>query len=124
VSVRPGSTTSGARVRLSCAGPGPGDDYICDSGQRYGRYECYGDRPFVIFRDYLPDRDRIFGGTGDDRITVGPKADVVRAGSGDDRIDARDTVRDVIACGPGRDVVEADLKDRVRDCERVLLPEV
>jgi len=98
---------------------GRGDDIICDSDRRFECYESRGD----TFRDYLPDRDRIFGGPGDDRITVGPRADRVIGGTGNDVINARDTARDVIRCGPGRDVVHADLKDEVQDCEKVVRPE-
>jgi dipeptidyl aminopeptidase/acylaminoacyl peptidase len=69
----------------------------------------------------------IFGDTirtfaGDDEIAPGPGADDVDAGSGNDVVQAtRDGTRDLIRCGPGRDTVVADRRDRMaRDCERVI----
>jgi len=64
--------------------------------------------------------DRICGRRGADQIHPAGGKDYVDAGAGPDVIYARDIYRDVISCGPGRDVVFADRKDRVsRDCERV-----
>ena len=59
-----------------------------------------------------------------------PRADVLLGRDGPDRVDARsgddriaveyDAGPDVVSCGPGRDVVTADLRDSVRtDCEIV-----
>jgi len=45
----------------------------------------------------------------------GARAAPVRGGPGDDTISARD----VIDCGAGLDRVTADLRDRLRRCERV-----
>ena len=46
--------------------------------------------------------------------------DRVLARGGDDRIRAQDRARDTIACGAGRDLVNADLVDAVaRNCEVV-----
>ena len=60
-------------------------------------------------------------GAGDDKIGLGSGRDVVRAGAGDDVIYAADGQRDIIICGPGKDKVKADRKDRVaRDCERLV----
>jgi Tol biopolymer transport system component len=65
--------------------------------------------------------DSIDGGEGSDWISGGGGADVVVGGSGSDAVLARDGRRDQIFCGPGRDRVEADGRDRVsRDCERVI----
>ena len=53
---------------------------------------------------------------------IDPRAgrDRVIAGRGDDRIKAQDRFVDTIGCGPGRDLVTADLTDRVdRACEVV-----
>jgi hypothetical protein len=64
--------------------------------------------------------DTLLGGSGDDRIDTGSGRDSVAAGLGHDVVLARDQTRDVIACGPQRDVVVADRLDRVgRDCEVV-----
>lgn len=65
-------------------------------------------------------RDTIDGGAGDDRLTGGTGRDTIRGGSGDDVIHARDGERDVIDCGPGRDVAYVDRHDVVEGCERVV----
>ena len=66
--------------------------------------------------------DRIFGGPGPDRLFGGRGRDRLIGGAKADRIFARDRRRDLIRCGPGRDFVKADRKDRLRGCERVLRP--
>ena len=69
----------------------------------------------------LAGRDRIDGGPGADFLHPGPGRDSVDAGAGDDRVAAQyDGARDVVRCGPGADLVNADLADSVaRDCELV-----
>ena len=69
-----------------------------------------------------PGNDRILGGPGNDLLTGGPGHDTILGGPGNDRIEARDGVRDVVDCGPGRDVAEVDRIDVVRHCETVLRP--
>jgi hypothetical protein len=64
--------------------------------------------------------DRLSGGPGNDRITPGPGRDRVFAGAGNDRVFSRDSRRDVIDCGPGRDVAIVDRIDRTRRCETVI----
>jgi DNA-binding beta-propeller fold protein YncE len=64
--------------------------------------------------------DRLVGGPGNDRITPGPGRDIVAAGGGNDRIFSRDGQRDVINCGPDRDVAIVDAVDRVHRCETVV----
>ena len=44
--------------------------------------------------------------------------DTISGGSGNDVINARDGEVDTVSCGPGRDTVRADRRDRVRGCER------
>jgi Ca2+-binding RTX toxin-like protein len=67
-----------------------------------------------------PGSDRLFGGPGNDRLVGGPGRDQLNGGSGNDRIEARDGHWDTVVCGPGRDTVIADRRDRVgNDCERV-----
>lgn len=57
-------------------------------------------------------RDVLVGGTGRDRLVGGPGADSLAA--------EVDVARDSVSCGTGRDVVTAELVDRVaRDCETV-----
>jgi len=105
-----------------------------------------GDRRDVIFGNRGDDainggsgRDLIRGGFGDDRLAGGDQADkilggpgadgingqaghdVIDAGRGNDLIIADDGQADIIRCGPGRNRVRADQRDRVaRDCERVV----
>jgi hypothetical protein len=65
-------------------------------------------------------RDRITGGAGNDRIVGGTGSDGIDGGSGNDVISSADKVRDAVNCGPGRDTVKADRRDRVaKTCERV-----
>ncbi|MBA2476942.1 MAG: exo-alpha-sialidase [Actinobacteria bacterium] len=65
--------------------------------------------------------DRISGGAGGDLLDGGPGRDAIAGGTGNDRIAAAgDGAADTVACGPGRDLVNADAKDRVAgDCEVV-----
>jgi hypothetical protein len=60
------------------------------------------------------------GTRASDFMDPGSGRDRIVAGRGNDRIKSFDSFRDVIRCGPGRDVVAADLVDLVnRDCETV-----
>lgn len=63
--------------------------------------------------------DRVAGGGGPDAITGGPGKDRLLGGAGRDSIKSRDSKRDTVRCGPGRDRVTADRRDRVRGCERI-----
>ena len=67
-----------------------------------------------------PGNDTIVGGPGADLLVGGPGRDTILGGPGTDRIEARDGYRDVVDCGPARDVAEVDRIDVVRNCERVL----
>ena len=66
--------------------------------------------------------DELNGGAGRDRLTGGRGADLIIGGAGDDLILVRDGATDIVRCGPGRDVVRADRRDRVHlaGCERIL----
>ena len=68
----------------------------------------------------LEGRDRILGGAGSDFLT-GARAATRRGRRRADRVVAQyDGDRDVVRCGPGADLVNADLADSVaRDCELV-----
>jgi hypothetical protein len=65
--------------------------------------------------------DSVFGRGGGDVLDGRGGGDVLSGGPGDDRIAAeQDRARDTVRCGPGRDVVTAELTDRVAaDCEVV-----
>ena len=63
--------------------------------------------------------DRLAGGAGKDTISPGAGRDSVMAGAGNDTINAADGVRETIDCGPGKDTVRADRRDRLKHCEKV-----
>ena len=65
--------------------------------------------------------DRLSGGAGADFLHGGPGRDSLDAGRGADRVAASyDGARDVVRCGAGTDIVNADLVDSVAaDCELV-----
>ena len=67
--------------------------------------------PYLDFLRGLAGNDLIVGGGGRDHIS---------AGAGTDRVAAREGYRDVIDCGPGRDVAQVDRLDVVHGCEKVL----
>jgi dienelactone hydrolase len=58
-------------------------------------------------------KDRLKGGADDDRLSGGAGRDVIGGGPGADLIRAKDGDRDRIRCGPGRDEVFADRKDKL-----------
>jgi Tol biopolymer transport system component len=62
----------------------------------------------------------IGGTSGPDTIEGTPEpGDVIVARGGNDRIHVNDGHTDTVFCGPGRDTVWADRKDRLRGCEVV-----
>jgi hypothetical protein len=63
--------------------------------------------------------DTIEGLGGNDLINGGLGSDILRGGLGNDRIAAADGTPDTISCGPGRDIVTADLNDSLDGCEVV-----
>jgi Ca2+-binding RTX toxin-like protein len=67
--------------------------------------------------------DCLSGGRGADHLRGGAGSDIMRGGAGHDRISARGgrrgKVRDVVDCGPGRDVAKVDPRDTVTGCEIV-----
>ncbi|MGH3016597.1 MAG: sulfatase/phosphatase domain-containing protein, partial [Gaiellaceae bacterium] len=66
------------------------------------------------------DRDVLVGGSGNDILDPGPSSDRVFGDDGADRLLLRDGIADVVSCGPGRDVVFADRRDKVaKNCEIV-----
>lgn len=66
---------------------------------------------------------RLFGDAGNDVLRGGRGPDRLDGGPGNDTIEARDGRRDVVLCGPGRDIAIVDRRDAVgRGCERVLRP--
>ncbi len=63
--------------------------------------------------------DCLSGGRGNDRVTGNGGRDRMRGGPGDDRLFAAGSARDVLDCGPGRDVAVVDRHDVTRHCEVV-----
>jgi hypothetical protein len=63
-------------------------------------------------------RDTIQGRGGADCLTGGGGRDRISGGAGNDVINARDGQVDTVSCGPGRDTVRADRRDRLSGCER------
>lgn len=63
--------------------------------------------------------DCLVGGAGKDALRGGDGRDDLDGGAGGDSFNSRDGTRDRVVCGPGRDRVKADRKDRLRGCERV-----
>lgn len=117
--------TPGVGDDVVCAGPG--DDRVFGGGDN-GRDLIYGDKGEDTIRGQAG-RDRLVGGEGhdilrglgeNDDLAGGPGRDLLVGGGEDDRIDALDGQRDVVRCGPGRDIAIVDPADRVdRDCQRV-----
>ena len=81
-------------------------------------------------------RRRLTGGDGNDILIGGPGKDKLNGarattplpergkdslvgGPGSDTINAKDGVSELVKCGPGRDKVKADKKDRLSGCETV-----
>jgi Ca2+-binding RTX toxin-like protein len=98
---------------------GEGDNAIRTSGAVGGsaRDTLTGDdRGNYLFGGHGPDRLRAHG--GDDAIMGDAGADRIHAGTGDDFVlDGGSPGVDVIDCGPGRDLYEADPQDETIDCE-------
>ena len=67
-----------------------------------------------------PGRDKLNGGKGNDKLFGNGSKDSLIGGPGNDTIDARDGVAELVKCGPGKDKVKADKKDRLSGCEMKL----
>ena len=149
---RAGPLTVAATVRSDAPDPNPGNNTAAVTVNVLAMGACantargtsaadklrgttFGDRLIGLAGDDLlvgGNRDDcLFGGRGDDRLRGDAGADVLRGGagvdrldggSGKDRLDSRDGRREVVRCGPGRDRVRADRRDRLVGCERKLLP--
>src|SRR5918999_521632 len=109
----------------------PGDDRIATGNDRInaggGHDDAYGGDSEDILRggagnDTLapgPHDDVATGGTGQDRLFDNHGDDELRGGAHTDFLSARDGDRDIVDCGPGKDVAVGDDEDVYRDCERV-----
>jgi hypothetical protein len=65
-----------------------------------------------------PLRDLIGSGAGPDRIAPGKGGDRIKSLGGSDRLRLKDGERDYARCGPGKDRVRADRKDRLSGCDK------
>jgi Ca2+-binding RTX toxin-like protein len=103
---------------------GPGDDNLDGSrgkdklkGQKGNDVLTGGDGNDVLVGG--PGKDKLNGGKGNDTLTGNGGKDSLVGGPGNDTINARDGVAELVKCGPGKDKVKADKKDRLSGCERV-----
>jgi hypothetical protein len=64
--------------------------------------------------------DILNGGRGNDLLDGGPGLDRLYGGPGNDTLRARDGHRDVVDCGPGRDLARVDRADSVSGCETII----
>jgi Ca2+-binding RTX toxin-like protein len=65
-----------------------------------------------------PGKDKLNGGRGNDTLTGNAGKDSLVGGPGSDKINSRDGVTELVRCGPGKDTVRADKKDRLSGCEK------
>jgi plastocyanin len=63
-------------------------------------------------------KDKLNGGRGSDKLTGNGGKDSLVGGPGNDSINAKDGVAETVKCGPGRDKVKADRKDKLSGCEK------
>jgi Ca2+-binding RTX toxin-like protein len=103
---------------------GPGDDNLDGSkgrdklkGQKGDDTLTGGDGDDVLIGG--PGKDKLNGGKGNDTLIGNAGKDSLVGGPGNDKINSRDGVGELVKCGPGKDRVTADKKDRLSGCERV-----
>jgi Ca2+-binding RTX toxin-like protein len=134
---------AGSRTPRPIHGDGHGNRLIGSAGAdrivgRGGADEILGHRGSDVLAGG-PGFDRIKGGKGADELSGGPGGAAMVGGPGRDEfnavdgkpvggqghdvIRARDGHRDVINCGPGRDVAYVDrVEEGVFGCERIVQP--
>jgi Ca2+-binding RTX toxin-like protein len=94
------------------------DEVIADTDDDDNRFEgLTGDDRLVGNRG----EDVLLGNQDNDEIVGSGDQDSLLGGDGSDTINASDGIRDAINCGPGRDLLIADLFDPLGgDCERLM----
>ena len=65
-----------------------------------------------------PGKDKLNGGKGNDKLNGNGGKDSLVGGPGNDTINSKDGVTELVKCGPGRDKVKADKKDKLSGCEK------
>jgi Ca2+-binding RTX toxin-like protein len=95
---------------------GPGNDKL--KGQKGNDELTGGAGDDVLIGG--PGKDKLNGGKGNDKLFGNGGRDSLVGGPGNDAIDARDGVVELVKCGPGKDSVKADKKDRLSGCEKKL----
>jgi RTX calcium-binding nonapeptide repeat (4 copies) len=117
---------TGSGQRASCLFGGQGADLLAAGAG--GGIALGEDGPDVLLGSFKD--DGLSGGPGADTLIASDGKDALRgdtgidgffAGQGDDIVAAADGRREVVACGGGDDVVEADRADALFGCERVRL---
>jgi Ca2+-binding RTX toxin-like protein len=103
---------------------GPGDDNLDGAkgkdklkGQKGDDVLTGGDGDDTLIGG--PGKDKLSGGRGNDSLIGNAGKDSLSGGPGNDKINSKDGVAELVKCGPGRDTVRADRKDRLSGCERV-----
>lgn len=112
---------------------GPDNDYLDLMGNYASRGFLYGeDGHDQLYGRQFGDtawggagNDILGLGTGNDTAIGGPGSDRIDTGSGNDHVYAKDSTRDLVACGLGTDWAQVDRsywwnRDDVRGCERVV----
>jgi Ca2+-binding RTX toxin-like protein len=95
---------------------GAGTDFVYGEGGRDKIHGGYADDVVIGGSG----NDSLSGDFGGDYLKGGPGADRFFGGDGNDLIDSRDGVTEHVYCGEGTDRVEADLRDIVIGCEKVV----
>jgi Ca2+-binding RTX toxin-like protein len=101
---------------------GPGDDNLDGAkgrdklrGQNGDDVLTGGDGNDILIGG--PGKDKLSGGKGNDTLVGNSGKDSLVGGPGNDTINSRDGVKELVKCGPGKDKVRADKKDRLSGCE-------
>ncbi|MDX6486586.1 MAG: TolB protein [Gaiellaceae bacterium] len=92
------------------------------AGQECGRWGIYTVESYGGARRRVSNLCHVNGTTAGDVLRGGPYYDIIRGFAGRDTIDARDGQRDLVDCGPGRDVAYVDRLDVTHHCEVVRRP--
>ncbi len=69
-----------------------------------------------------PGDDQLVGSNMTDFLIAGGGRDSIKGGRGNDIVGTRDSERDLVACGKGKDIIALDPRDRTRGCERKYRP--